>query len=378
MATQKRAPKGSVSVEAFKGYLRLRWRYQGKRETLYLGRPDTPLDRKLAENKANQIYGDIQTGNYDPTLAKYKPESQLAESITVVEVIQQCRKHKEDLVHSRTLEKYAALANYAATHFKKQKAASVDHEAAVRFKEFLQKSKLTRNGKSLSDRTVKEHIVTIAACWGWAIEQEVLSSNPWETVRKHTKVKPSQKPDPFTKKEVELILKAFEEHPKFRHYLTLVWWQFSMGTRTGEALALSWKHFSNDCSSVWIGESLDRNKVVKAAKMNKARTLNLSEKIQSRILKMKEESKSELVFPAPRGRYIDDSNFSQRVWKPTLKAAGVNHRKFYRTRSTFISHALQSGMHYVDVADFVGDSPETIYKYYVGSIQDKNRAPDLF
>ena len=309
MVGQKRAPKGSVSVEAFKGYLRLRWRYQGKQKTLSLGRPDTPLDRNLAESKASQIYGDLQTGNYDPTLKKYKPEADLPQTITVVEIIRSCRKYKEPLVDPRTLEKYDALANHAEVHFKERKATLVDHEMGLKFRDFLQ--------KQLADRTVKEHLVTISACWDWAIAQQILSINPWEEVRKHTKVKPGKRPNPFTKAEVSTILTAFEEHSRFKYYLDFIWWQFSMGTRTGEALVLAWKHFDEDFSSVWIGETLSRKKIVKAAKMNKARTLDLSTTIRERILKIKETSKSNLVFPAPRGGYIDDSNFSQRIWNAT-------------------------------------------------------------
>ncbi|MBD2198084.1 MULTISPECIES: Arm DNA-binding domain-containing protein [Calothrix] len=65
--------KGQVSVVASHGRLQLRFRYAGKRYTLSIGLPDTIVNRKAAEAKARQIELDILSGNFDPTLAKYKP-----------------------------------------------------------------------------------------------------------------------------------------------------------------------------------------------------------------------------------------------------------------------------------------------------------------
>lgn len=56
----------------------------------------------------------------------------------------------------------------------------------------------------------------------------------------------------------------------------------------------------------------------------------------------------------------------------------VRHRKFYRTRSTFISHALQSDVHPIDVAAFVGDSVAVIYRYYSIVLRDRTIYPNFF
>lgn len=73
----KRSPKGSVSVQSFRGWLRLVWTYQGTRQFVYVGLPDNPMNRRIAEARATQIYVDLQSGNYDASLKKYKPESLL-------------------------------------------------------------------------------------------------------------------------------------------------------------------------------------------------------------------------------------------------------------------------------------------------------------
>ena len=367
----QRAPKGSVSVHAFKGWLRLIWTYGGERQFLYLGLQDNPLNRKLAEAKASQIYGDIRTGNYDPTLKKYKPDYLAQNDASVVDLLTEFRAYKKDLVDPRTLEKYDALINYCKPFFRRQKVSSVSFDKAVRFRSLLE--------KDLSSRTIREYVVTMNACWEWGIENDlIVDENPWVNVRDSIKVIPKQKPFPLSKDDVHRILEYFESHTRLSHYSDFIWWLVSTGCRTGEAVALNWKHFNDNCSKVWIGESYSRRKVVKAAKMHKARTISLNRSIQKKLLNRKELSSCDLVFPAPKGGYIDDHNFSQRVWNKTLKKLGIKHRKFYMTRSTFISHALMSGMKPIDVANYVGDDVATIYKHYAGYIPGLDVAPELF
>lgn len=68
----KKATKGTVVVESFKGRLRLRFRVAGERYCLAIGLPDLPKNRELAEDKATQIASDIKAGRFDPSLAKYQ------------------------------------------------------------------------------------------------------------------------------------------------------------------------------------------------------------------------------------------------------------------------------------------------------------------
>ena len=71
-----KAAKGTVKIESDKGWLRLRFSFQGRRYAFSLSLPDTKVNRTVAEHKARQIELDILSGNFDPTLKKYKPERQ--------------------------------------------------------------------------------------------------------------------------------------------------------------------------------------------------------------------------------------------------------------------------------------------------------------
>lgn len=67
---KKKAPKGTVSVQVFKDRLRLCWSYCGKRYFLYIGLPDSKVNRVIAEQKARQIEGDTLPFRSDKELFK--------------------------------------------------------------------------------------------------------------------------------------------------------------------------------------------------------------------------------------------------------------------------------------------------------------------
>ena len=72
---KRKSSKGTVQIKISNERLQLVFRFAGKRYYLSTGFSDTVANRKLAEMKAKQIELDMLSGNFDPTLAKYKPES---------------------------------------------------------------------------------------------------------------------------------------------------------------------------------------------------------------------------------------------------------------------------------------------------------------
>jgi integrase len=102
--------------------------------------------------------------------------------------------------------------------------------------------------------------------------------NPWVEVVRHVKVPPKQMPKPFTKEEIGAIIQAFRADRYYSHYTDFVEFLFGTGCRTSEAIGLRWGHLSDDCSTVWIGETLSRG-VRKPTKTNRARTITLTPNI---------------------------------------------------------------------------------------------------
>jgi integrase len=175
--------------------------------------------------------------------------------------------------------------------------------------------------------TLKERLTLLSACWQWGIEQGVVENNPWSDLPNQVKVPPKQKAKPFTKKEIGAIVAAFRNDRYYYRYADYVEFLFSTGCRTAEAIGLRWKHLSDDCSTVWIGESLSRG-TRKFTKTNRARTIALTPRLQSLLLERRPSNYDAdgLVFTSPKGKAIDDCNFRSRAWITILARLGIDYR----------------------------------------------------
>jgi hypothetical protein len=74
-----KSPHGTVTVQVYKDRIRLVWTCPVNRKRIYLalGLSDSAINRNAAQQKALFIQNDMGSGNYDPTLKKYKSESQI-------------------------------------------------------------------------------------------------------------------------------------------------------------------------------------------------------------------------------------------------------------------------------------------------------------
>ncbi len=359
----KRSGRGTVAISPYKGRLRLRWSYEGERFTLGLGVPDSEVNRIAARIKATTIEGDIATGNFDRTLAKYRPTKQVAvASISITELIERFTSHKAKTVLKRTLSKFKALHTPMDEFFGSGKpASSITEDAADDFRIWL--------SKNLMPATVKERVVSLNACWNWGVKQGLVSFNPWAEQPARVKVPPTQKPKPFTQQEITTIVTAFRQSKYYRHYADFVEFRFGCGCRIEEAIGLRWKHLTEDCSAIWIGEAISRGKVRKPTKNNRARQFKLTSRMQQMLLARRPANyqPDDLVFPAPRGGILDDHTFSQRAWKKMLQQIGLEHRVFNSVRHTFISHALRK-LEPMKVAELAGHNQQTLFKHYAAEI----------
>jgi integrase len=376
---QLKSQKGKVKVENDKGWLRLRFTHLGKRYAFALGYPDTVIGWKLAESKAQQIELDILSYNFDPTLAKYKPQRQVSshqpDALSVAGLFQQFMDYKAKSLSAKTMEKYRATYNYLLKFFPNKAIASVTESSAEEFVKW-------QFGKSLSPDQVKRRMEELEACWLWhQVEQ-----NPWkvvgdslsETLRERIKVPPKQKPKPFTREEMQISLEGFGGDRHYKHYLNFVEFLFGTGCRIGEAIGLRWKHITDDCSQVWIGEQITRGNR-KATKTNRARTVTLTPKLQQMLQSRRpaHPAPEALVFTAPKGGAMDDHNFRNRPWKKMITKLGIDYRKPYNTRHTLVSHALDLQMNPVMVAELTRHNVKTLYEHYAGNVNSRPTLPEL-
>jgi len=71
-----------------------------------------------------------------------------------------------------------------------------------------------------------------------------------------------------------------------------------------------------------------------------------------------------ILFPAPRGGYIDIERFRYREWTPALRAAGIDHRPIKTMRHTFASWAIEGGMELSFLARIMGTSVRELEDTY--------------
>jgi integrase len=361
--------KGEVKVNIDKGWLRLVWTYQSKRYFLTLGLPDNKTNQKVAQSRATQIQLDMLSGNFDLTLAKYKPSPALQEvkQLTIAELFERFKTFKEKQIDSRTLEKYTSVQIQLCEVY--GNIVSPEPEA---FLNYLEKQ---GNGK----RLIKSKMQMMSSCYQWGMEQKLVSSNPWEKLPSYLRVPPKEAPKPFSLDEVHKILEAFASSRYYNYLYDYVFFLFGTGVRLAEAIGLRWNYLSSDCTTVEIIQTISRG-VRKPPKTNRSRQFRLSSEVADMLIKRRPESfkPDDLVFPAATGIAIDDHNFRNRAWVSILDAIGITYRKPYNTRSTFISHALASGMNPMTVAQITGHDLAVLYQHYAGVIESSPRTPNLF
>ena len=186
--------------------------------------------------------------------------------------------------------------------------------------------------------------------------------------------------DPFTSDERDRIIQALKTLNS--EYAALVEFMFRTGCRPSEAIGLQWRHISTDFKTITFEQAVtisENGLVVKQGLKTQQRRSFPCGKDLTTFLKSIAPGKidrEQFVFKPQTGKFIDFQNFSNRVWHPTLASLGIKKRNPYQMRHTFITFCINSGVNAKDVARLVGNSPEIIYKHYMGGTRDLI-APDL-
>ncbi|MEH2053779.1 tyrosine-type recombinase/integrase [Nostoc sp.] len=382
-----KAPAGTVHIECFRDRLRLRFTYNSKQHTLALKLADTPVNRKVAEGIASEISRDLLLKTFDPSkLIHYrgdvdtKPDTN-QNKISIADMFDLFTAHRSKNNDPLTSQKYTATLRYLKEFIchngmdteclANKHVELLGSICSEQFAEWVRQKS--------GDRVFKERIGLLSACWEWGKTKHWVESNPWLPIYQSIKISPKQKPRPFTSAEVKQIIEAFKNDPHYKHYSDYVTFAFGTGMRTGEVNGLLWKHISPDCRTIWVGESLGRGKIRKSAKNNKDRTVRLSPNMQRILIEkgLSNPDPESFVFTTRQGNPIDDHNFCQRAWKTILKRLAISYRKFYYTRSTYISHALTAGVSPLELSEQTGHDLRTMLRNYAACIK-KTEIPEYF
>ena len=384
-----RKPRGTVGIEEYKGKLRLRMprivTQANQNRYINTGLDVNEINRRRVASLANWIEEEIITGNLDPTLNRYKarletyrqPQLTLAKPKTsptdLVELWDKyCEFMKPQLASTTYIKDYARKYK---NHIKALPTKDLTEAIAIR--DYL----LTQ----LSPNTAKRVLTYLAACCKWAVGSGLIKDNPFTGMSEEIKLPKhdSDAIDPFSREEMNIIIKAFEETRP--HYAPFVKFLFWTGCRTGEAIALQWRHISSDCTQITFCESYDSAlNIRKATKTGKSRRFPCNSQVRQLLLSIRpvNPSPDDPIFTSPTGGILNNTRFSNQVWKGgkvgKKQYKGViqqlitegkidRYRCPYNTRHTFITLMLAEGLTVSTVAKLVGNSPEIVLKHYAGN-----------
>lgn len=359
-----KASKGSVSVQSFQGRLRLYWRINGERRYFSLGYPDTAQHRKIAKLKAGQIERDILFERFDPTLEKYRSGAQISTVPSLREIWERFVEYKRPQVAASTLRsQYRPQTAYV------HRAPTDNPMEAALIRDWAVKSIPLDSAKRL--------LKALNQCGEWATASGLVERNAFAGMAREIRLPKNWEDDdidPFSCLERDQIIDLFKNNYYYKYYSDLVQFLFRTGCRPSEALALQWKHIDRRYGAITFQQALTCSenglRIKNGLKTQEKRMFPCNEAMQEQLRLMRQKARAlpdDLVFPAPRGKFIDWSNFGARGWKTVLSECGLRYRNPYQTRHTFITLALENGMSTQDVAKICGNSPDMIYRHYAGA-----------
>jgi integrase len=379
-SSPRKAASGSVQIKLSNDRLQLVFTYEGKRRYLSLGLWDSPATRKVAEAKAKLIESDIIFDRFDPTLEKYRVKAS-PKAVTPIftpiaapkvnEIWAQYQTFRANFVSASTL-----LRDYQRKMANPLQTCPYSVNEAVEVRDWLL--------KRYSSEVVRRMINKLSSCCDWAKTSGLIAENSFAAIKGQIKkVKGDSDRTPFTVEEREAIFTALETNTyssrfspiPHSFYLSYAKFLFHTGCRPEEAAALRWRHVQGDCERIRFEIAIPSDTRIEGeTKTHKVRTFPCNGRMQEflRSIKPKKAGKDDRVFPAPRGGVLDTHNFSNRVWKPVVDALvelGSVQQPLsqYHARHTFITLMLEAGVDAKDVAKWVGNSPEVIYRHYAGS-----------
>lgn len=208
---------------------------------------------------------------------------------------------------------------------------------------------------TVATKTIKSYVVDCKGIFQVALEEEILSKNPFVHIRVQSQDKESEDIEPFTPLEVEAIL-ASAPLP-LKNFLAI---GFYTGMRSGEILGLQLSDIHK--SKITIKRSVSKGKVSTPKTAKSIREVPLFDVLKpylnSQIQTAREKKSFFLFLNGNKPLYGVDVIRGKKpygVWAKLLHHLDIPYRKIYNTRHTFITAMLKSEkLSVLEIAQIVG------------------------
>jgi len=330
------------------GSLQVRVRLEGQDHFINrLGRWDDPIAVAKAQAISAEIWRDYREGTLDWSLCRYKP--------LVAGKDPELLKAMEDLMlrkrQGRTTHAYRVLKRYGG-------ALRTDGEVRgfLRWMEAEGLAASTRSTILSTIRSVQPANVVLGA---------VQIKVPHRSVQKEV----------LSKGEIQKVLEDIRTHEEWFYPCFAVW--LGTGLRNAELIGLTWDCVRLEEGELLITKTLRRDGVSthrrqwSGTKTGKSRVVPLREDLVVLLQEHKEQmtalglnTRTGLVFVTPKTYgHLYDSGL-ERVWKRSQSRVGIEPRRLYAQRHSFLSHALAMGNSPADLAAVAGHRTEQLLNTY--------------
>ncbi|MBW4462413.1 MAG: site-specific integrase [Nodosilinea sp. WJT8-NPBG4] len=350
--------RSKVGITSSHGALQLRFLWEGKRKYLSIGLREGKDSQELAQLKAQLLEHDLACDCVDKSFNRYRvssPQKKELENVlptlTLAELWARYLVFKTPQVSPTTLDgQYKTVSNHLKS------CPSKKPEQAIAVRDWL----LSQYTRDSSRRT----LVQLNACCKWAIQSQLIKHNPFAGLAEELRKSPPTSCRPFAPDETQAILGSFEGSV----YHPIVRFLFLTGTRTGEARGIRWRHVREEHLRIYEALSGFRNHSTDT-KTHKARNLPCNGQLHQFLqdLRPATAKPDDLLFNVPNLRAFQ-AGWQQRVIRLVSQGLVAEYRSQYHTRHTFATNCLEAGVPIQQVAEWLGDSPETVLKHYAGVI----------
>ena len=373
-----KAKIGIVSIDTINNkVIRIRYTHpKGKRNAFYVG-SITDENWRKAIKTANIIDRDISIGDYDPTLARYKPNK--AQAIEVVEKLPNLldiwnnySSVNKDRVAPTTIKSHWRL--YEKHYLGETPTELLEISKANEFVAHL----LTRyTSGSLAPRFSN----CLNPSVNLAVKTRKIKYNPYKDIYLQKKAK--RHIEAYEPDEVKAIVAAFhsDQYVKkssiYPHsfYAPMVDFLSIVGCRPSECHALTWNDIKRKSNRLYIkfSKAYSKGILLPHTKTYEVRLFPVNSQLEKLLesMEIKPNAKN-LIFPSVTGGYVNQATFSRRYWNVVtagLVNDGILDRKLrsYTLRHSFITRCIRKGLDIATVARISGNSTETITQYYLAA-----------
>ena len=312
-----------------------------------LGRWDDPIAVAKAQAISAEIWRDYREGTLDWSLSRYKPlvEGKDPELLQALEDLM-LRKRQ-----GRTTHAYRVLKRYGGPL-----RTEGEVSAFLRWMESEGLAPATRSTILSTIRSVQPANKALAS---------VQIRVPLRSVQKEV----------LSKCEIQRVLEDIRSNEEWFYPCFAVW--LGTGLRNAELIGLTWDCVRLEEGELLITKTLRRDGVAthrrqwSGTKTGKSRVVPLREDLVLLLHEHKQkmaalglDTQKGLVFVTPKSYgHLYDSGL-ERVWKRSQRRVGIQPRRLYAQRHSFLSHALAMGNSPADLAAVAGHRTEQLLNTY--------------